>query len=160
MPSFDIVSEVDHHELSNGVDQTNRELQNRFDFQGVDASYALEKNQIVCLAPSDFQVQQMLDILRQKLVKRGLDAKSLDPQDIESNVQQAKMVVQIKEGIEQSFAKKLTKMIKDQKFKVQSSIQGEQVRVTGKKRDDLQEVIAFLREQDLDLPLQFNNFRD
>jgi cyclic-di-GMP-binding protein len=160
MPSFDVVNEIDHHELSNALDQANRDLQNRFDFQGVDAAFAMADKAIELTAPSDFQVQQMGDILKQKIAKRDIDTKVLDPQDIGVSVHQAKQVVKLKEGIDQPTAKKITKMIKDQKFKVQASIQGEQVRVTGKKRDDLQAVMTFLREAPLDVPLQFNNFRD
>lgn len=160
MPSFDVVSELDHQECKNAVDQANRELSTRFDFQGIDASFTLEKNDIVVKAPSDFQVQQMLDIIKQKCVKRGIEAKALDPQAIEKSVHEAKCVVKLKEGIDKVLAKKIVKMIKDQKLKVQAATQGEQVRVTGKKRDDLQEVIAFLREADVELPLQFENFRD
>ena len=160
MPSFDTVSEIDHHELSNAVDQANRDLGNRFDFQNVDAKYALADKCIELTAPSDFQVQQMGDILKQKIAKRDIDVKALDFQAITSSIHQAKQEVKLKEGIDQATAKKITKMIKDQKFKVQASIQGEQVRITGKKRDDLQTVMAFLREAPVDAPLQFTNFRD
>lgn len=160
MPSFDIVSEIDHHELSNAVDQANRELDNRFDFKGVDAKYVLEKDHILLRAPSDFQVQQMLPILQDKLIKRGLDIKVLDVQPLETNLSEARQKAVIREGISQENGKKMTKLIKDSKLKVQASIQGDQVRVAGKKRDELQSVMSLLKEQELDLALQFKNFRD
>ena len=160
MPSFDIVSEIDHHELANAVDQANRELGNRFDFKGVDASYQQEKDYILLRAPSDFQVQQMLPLLQDKLVKRGLDIKILEVQPLETNLSEARQKALIREGISQDMGKKITKLIKNSKLKVQASIQGEQVRVTGKKRDDLQSVMSLLKEQILDLALQFKNFRD
>ncbi len=160
MPSFDIVSEIDHHEMANAIDQANRELDNRFDFKGVDASYQQEKDHVLLRAPSDFQVQQMLPLLQDKLVKRGLDIKILEVQPLETNLSEARQKVLIREGISQDMGKKMTKLIKDSKLKVQSSIQGDQVRVTGKKRDDLQSVMSLLKEQALDLALQFKNFRD
>lgn len=161
MPSFDIVSKVDKHELENAVDQANREIKSRFDFKGVDASFDLEGGDKINLkAPSDFQIKQMDDILRGKLVKRDIDVRSLDPQPIEKNLSEARQTINVVQGIPADKAKKITKMIKDKKLKVQPSIQGEQVRVTGKKRDDLQEVMSFLRESELELALQFENFRD
>ncbi|MBB72563.1 MAG: YajQ family cyclic di-GMP-binding protein [Legionellales bacterium] len=160
MPSFDIVSKVDKHELANAVDQANRELQNRFDFKGVDAKYTLTDKNIVLEAPSDFQLKQMKDILAGKFTKRELDVRSLTYQDPEVNLSQAKQAADIVQGLSQETAKKLVKTIKESKLKVQASIQGEQVRVTGKKRDDLQDVIAMLREADVEVPLQFENFRD
>lgn len=160
MPSFDIVCEVDQHEVANAVDQANRELTTRFDFKGIDASFELKDNEITARAPSDFQVQQMQDILKSKMTKRDIDVKALDYQDINAQLHQATQVIQVKQGIDQPTAKKIVKLIKDQKMKVQASVQGDQVRVTGKKRDDLQAAIAMLKEQDLDLPLQFQNFRD
>lgn len=160
MPSFDIVSEIDHHELTNAIDQANRELENRFDFKGVDAVYELNKDHVLLRAPSDFQVHQMLPILQDKLVKRGLDIKVLDVQPLETNLSEARQKALIKEGISQEIGKKMTKLIKDSKLKVQASIQGDQVRVTGKKRDDLQEVMSLLKSQELELALQFKNFRD
>lgn len=160
MPSFDVVSNVDSHELSNAVDQANRELSTRFDFKGVNAKFTLNKEEIQLSAPSDFQLKQMDDILRKKLVSRGLDARSLEYKDPDVNLSEARQTLKVKQGIAQDAAKKITKAIKEEKFKVQASIQGDQVRITGKKRDDLQAVIAYLREQDFDLPLQFENFRD
>jgi len=160
MPSFDIVSKVDNHELTNAVDQANREVTNRFDFKGSNASFALTEENITLKAPSDFQLTQMLDILNAKLSKRGIDVRVLECKDPEVSLHEARQVVIVKQGIEKEMGKKIIKLIKDQKFKVQAQIQEDQVRVTGKKRDDLQEVIAHLRESKLDLPLQFENFRD
>lgn len=160
MPSFDIVCELDQHEMTNAVDQANREVANRFDFKGTDARYELNKGAIKLLAETEFQLQQMMDILRTKLTKRNIDLGHIK---VETPVLQHKSAVQtvtLQEGISADIAKKIVKLIKDQKFKVQASIQGEQVRVTGKKRDDLQEVIGYLRQAEVGLPLQFNNFRD
>lgn len=160
MPSFDIVSEVDQQEVSNAVDQANRELKNRFDFKGVEAMFELKDQKITATAPSDFQVQQMQDILKNKISKRDIDVQALDFQPINAQLHQATQIVDVKQGIDQPTAKKIVKIIKDKKFKVQASVQGDQVRVNSKKRDDLQQVIAMLKEENLDLPLQFNNFRD
>jgi len=161
MPTFDIVSEVDVHEVRNAMEQSNKEVGTRFDFKGIDASFALAKvNEITLTAEVDFQLQQMLEILRGKLVKRGVDVKSLSEGDVQLSGQRATLAVTVQQGIESDIARKLVKQIKDKKLKVQTAIQGDKLRVTGKKRDDLQEVIAFLRELPLDIPLQFNNFRD
>lgn len=161
MPSFDIVSEVDTHELTNAVDQANRELKTRFDFRNVEASFALDGAVVTLRAPSDFQVQQMLDILRGRLVARGIDLRAIDAGDIEANLAEARQKVTIKQGIEQAAAKKLIARIKAAKLKVEAQINGEKIRVTGKKRDDLQAAIALLRgAEDVELPLQFDNFRD
>ena len=160
MPSFDIVSEVDKHELTNAVDQMNREIANRFDFKGSDAKVTLKELEMNLEADSDFQLKQMRDIMVNKLSKRGIDNRSLDRGKVEERGLRAYQTITVKHGIDKEDAKKITKMIKDKKFKVQAAIQGEQVRVTGKKRDELQAVMAFLKESDLDLPLQFNNFRD
>ena len=160
MPTFDIESKVDTHELANAVDQANRELTTRFDFKGVDAKFELAEEAITLTAPDEFQTSQMQDILSSKLAKRGISAQALDPQPLDKNLAQAKLVIKIKQGIEQASAKKIVKFIKDNKFKVQASIQGEQIRVNGKKRDDLQAVMAALKEDDFDIPLQFGNFRD
>ncbi|MCV6611574.1 MAG: YajQ family cyclic di-GMP-binding protein [Amphritea sp.] len=160
MPSFDIVSELDMHEVNNAVDQANRELGNRYDFNKVDASFELSGEVITLQAEVDFQLQQMLDILRNKLVSRKVDIKSLDIADPHTANMRARQLVNLKQGLDQPLAKKIVKLIKDSKLKVQSQVQGDQVRVTGKKRDDLQQVMALLREADLELPLQFNNFRD
>jgi len=161
MPSFDIVSEVDLHEVNNALDQANREVGTRFDFKGVDARFSLtESSDISVSAEVDFQVHQMLDILRGKLVKRGIDVKALKEGDIEVSGQKATMLVKLQQGIDSELARKMVKMVKDTKLKVQTAIQGDKLRVTGKKRDDLQNVIAILKDAKIDLPLQFNNFRD
>lgn len=160
MPSFDVVSEVDKHELSNAVDQANREIDNRFDFKGSNAKYVLNDTTVTLTAPSDFQVKQMQDILETKIAKRGLDVLCLEFGEMNTNLSEAKIEAKLKEGIDKDTAKKITKAIKDSKIKVQASIQGEKLRVNGKKRDDLQETIAFLKEQSFNLPLQFDNFRD
>ncbi len=160
MPSFDVVSKVDEHELSNAVDQANREISTRFDFRGTDARVELEKNTLTLLAPTDFQVKQVDEILCSKLAKRQIDIRSLDYGKVEVSLHEARQKVEVSQGIASEKAKKLVKIIRDKGLKVQAAIQGEQVRVTGKKRDDLQEVIAFLRGVEFDLPLQFENFRD
>ncbi len=161
MPSFDIVSEVDMHEVNNAIDQANREVGTRFDFKGVDAKFELtESSDISVNAEVDFQVHQMLDILRGKLVKRGIDIKAIKEGDVEVVGQKATMPVKLQQGIESELARKIVKMVKETKMKVQTAIQGDKLRVTGKKRDDLQNVIAMLKDAKLDIPLQFNNFRD
>ena len=161
MPSFDIVSEVDMHEISNALDQANREVGTRFDFKGVSAKFELtEESAISVSAEVDFQVRQMLEILRAKLVKRNVDWKSLQEGEVATTGQKAEMLVKIQQGIESDIARKIVKMVKESKIKVQSAIQGEKLRVSGKKRDDLQQVIALLKESNLDIPLQYDNFRD
>ncbi|MCU7804714.1 MAG: YajQ family cyclic di-GMP-binding protein [Candidatus Thiodiazotropha sp. (ex Lucinoma borealis)] len=160
MPSFDIVSEVDLQEVRNAVDQANREIGTRFDFKGVDAKFEQSDSDITLRAEQEFQLNQMMDILRQKLVKRKVDIAAMDIKDPETSLNAARQVVVIKQGIEIDVAKKMVKEIKSSKLKVQAQIQGEQVRVTGKKRDDLQQVIAFIRDKDYGLPLQYQNFRD
>jgi uncharacterized protein YajQ (UPF0234 family) len=161
MPSFDVVSEVDLHEVNNAIDQANREVDTRFDFKGVDAKFTLnEASTVEISAEAEFQVQQMLDILRGKLVKRGIDTKALKEGSVEMSGQRATMQVTVQQGIDSDLARKIVKMVKETKIKVQTAIQGEKLRVTGKKRDDLQGVIAMLKEAKLDIPLQYNNFRD
>jgi len=160
MPSFDVVSEVDLQEVRNAVVQANREVGTRFDFKGVDASFELTGADILLRANEVFQLKQMMDILRQKLVKRQVDVGSMDEKKPENNLNAARQQVSMKQGIETMLAKSLVKEIKQAKIKVQAQIQGEQVRVTGKKRDDLQQVIALLKGKDYGLPLQFTNFRD
>ncbi|MEH6651852.1 MAG: YajQ family cyclic di-GMP-binding protein [Motiliproteus sp.] len=160
MPSFDVVSELDLHEVSNAVDQANREVGTRYDFKGVNASFESTDSDITMSADGDFQLQQMRDILIAKLVKRKIEAKALDFNPPAKSGMQVKQQVVLKQGLDQPTAKKIVKMIKDKKMKVQAAIQGDQVRITGKKRDDLQQAMAVLREADLDAPLQFNNFRD
>jgi len=161
MPSFDIVSEIDKHELTNAIDQANREIGNRFDFRGTDARVEQSDKILTIHADSDFQIDQVLDILRLKLVKRGIEVSCLEVKDSVGNGKMRKQDVIIREGIDKDLSRKIVKMIKDSKAKVQSAVQGESVRVTGKKRDDLQGVMALLRDNDkVDMPLQFNNFRD
>ncbi|MDH5358774.1 MAG: YajQ family cyclic di-GMP-binding protein [Gammaproteobacteria bacterium] len=161
MPSFDIVSEVDKHELTNAVDQTNREIKNRFDLRGTDARVEQSDKLLTLHADSDFQLEQVLDILRMKLVKRSIEVRCLEVKDSVGNGKMRKQDVVIREGIDKDLSRKIVKMIKDSKAKVQAAVQGDSVRVTGKKRDDLQGVMATLRDNDnIDMPLQFNNFRD
>jgi len=160
MPSFDIVSELDMHEVTNAVDQSNRELQMRYDFKGVDAQFEQTESTVTLQAEVDFQLQQMMDVLKTKMTGRKIDIRCLEVKDPEKANMRARQEVILKQGLDQPLAKKIVKMIKDAKLKVQAQVQGEQVRVTGKKRDDLQSVMAMLRESDLELPLQFNNFRD
>jgi cyclic-di-GMP-binding protein len=161
MPSFDIVSEVDMHELNNAMDQSNREVGTRFDFKGVDASFELNKDSdITITAEADFQIQQMLEMLRSKMVKRGVDVKSLKEGEVKMVGQKASMIVTVQQGIEADIARKIVKAVKEAKLKVQTAIQGEKLRVTGKKRDDLQQVIALLKEGNYGIPLQYDNFRD
>jgi uncharacterized protein YajQ (UPF0234 family) len=161
MPSFDVVSEVDMHEVNNALDQANREVGTRFDFKGIAAEFTLnDSSDIVVTAEVDFQVRQMLEILRAKLVKRNVDTKSLQEGEIQTSGQKATMVVKIQQGIESELARKIVKLVKETKIKVQTAIQGEKLRVTGKSRDDLQQVIAMLRDANLGIPLQFENFRD
>lgn len=160
MPSFDIVSEIDKHELANAVDQTNREVDNRFDFKGSEARVEQEDAALLLHAQSDFQIRQMREILYPRMAKRGIDIKCLEEEDIETANMRCRQRVKVRQGIDKDLAKEIVKRLKDSKIKVQAAVQGEQVRVTGKKRDDLQEAIALLRGADLGMPLQFNNFRD
>ncbi|MDR7133377.1 uncharacterized protein YajQ (UPF0234 family) [Lysobacter niastensis] len=160
MPSFDVISEVDQHELTNAVDQANRELGTRFDFKGVDAKFVLEDQVITQSAPSDFQVKQMTDILRARLVARSIDSRCLEFGDIETNLAGARQKVTVKQGIERELAKKIQGAIKDAKLKVDTQINGDKLRVIGKKRDDLQAAIALLRGAEFERPLQYDNFRD
>lgn len=160
MPSFDVVSEVDMHELSNAVDQCNREVNTRFDFKGSDAKVEQKEGELTLSAENEFQLQQMMDILHIKMVKRGVDIGSLDVSEPETANMRAKQKVIVRQGIDKELARKITKLIKEEKLKVQAAIQGEQVRVTGKKRDDLQSVMAMLKGQKLDMPVQYTNFRD
>ena len=160
MPSFDVVSEVDFHEVTNAVDQANRELQTRFDFRGVEAKFERKEDVVRITAEADIQLDQMIDILRTKLVKRSIDPRVIDIGDQEHVGKLLHKNIKIQEGIESLLAKKIVKMIKDKKMKVQAAIQGEKVRITGKKRDDLQRVMSMLKEEEIDTPLQYNNFRD
>ena len=160
MPSFDVVSEIDTHELTNAVDQALRELTQRFDFKGTDSTFELEETTVTMTAPADFQLKQMLDILKLRIAKRGIDVACLDVKDAEVNLARAKQLVILKHGIDADAGRKVSRLIKDSKLKVQAQIQGDKVRIVGKKRDDLQDAIAFLRKSDVGVPLQFNNFRD
>ncbi len=160
MPSFDVVSEVDHHELTNAIDQANREIGTRYDFKGSNASIAQAGNQLTLEAESEFQLQQMAPILKEKMSKRGIDVACLEFGDIVEMNKRARQAVRVREGLDRDVARKMVKLIKDSKLKVQAAIQGEQLRVNGKKRDDLQQVMQMLRDASLGIPLQFNNFRD
>jgi hypothetical protein len=161
MPSFDIVSEIDKHELTNAVDQANRELKNRFDFRGTEAKVEQSDKVLTLFADSDFQLEQLMDILRLKLVKRGIELGCLEVNDSVGYGKMRKQDVIVREGIDKDLSRKIVKLIKDSKIKVQAAVQGDSVRVTGKKRDELQEVIAMLKaEETIEMPLQFNNFRD
>ena len=160
MPSFDIVSEVNLQEVRNAVDQAVRELKLRFDFRGVDAGFLLEGETITVWAQEEFQVQQLVDILQDKMTRRDVDIGALDPRPIEASGKQKRQPFGLKQGIDHDAGKRIVKTVKDAKLKVQSQIQGDKVRITGKKRDDLQAIIAKLKEGDFGLPLQFNNFRD
>jgi len=160
MPSFDVVSEVDQHELSNAVDQANREVSTRFDFKGSGSNFELSDLVISMNSGSEFQLQQMYDILCNKLVKRGVDIACLEKDEPVIQARTATQSITVKQGIDTTVAKKLVKLIKESKTRVQAAIQGEQLRITGKKRDDLQQVISLLKDADTDTPLQYKNFRD
>ncbi len=160
MPSFDTVSEVDHHELSNAIDQANREIWTRYDFKGSGARIEQTDNQLSLIAESEFQIKQMMPILKEKMSKRGIDVSCLEFSDIVEMNKSASQQVLVKEGLDQDLARKIVRLIKDSKIKVQVAIQGDQVRVSGKKRDNLQQIMQLLREANLGIPLQFNNFRD
>jgi uncharacterized protein YajQ (UPF0234 family) len=160
MPSFDVVSEINTHELTNAVDQAMRELEQRFDFKGSDAKFELEETTVTMTASADFQLKQMLDILKLRIAKRGIDIGCLEVKDPEVTLASAKQQVILKHGIDADTGKQVSRLIKDSKLKVQAQIQGDKVRVTGKKRDDLQDAIALLKKSALGIPLQFDNFRD
>ena len=160
MPSFDVVSEVDQHELTNAVDQAQKEIQNRYDFKGTSANAEIAESAIVLTADSDFQIQQMHPIVYTKLSSRKIDIMCLEAGKVESSGKGVKQRLTVKQGIDKETAKKAVAKIKESKMKVQASIQGEQLRVTGKKRDDLQQAMKLLKDADLGLPMQFQNFRD
>ncbi len=160
MPAFDIVSEVDMHEVTNAVDQADRELANRFDLKGTSAKFELNKAVITLTADADFQLKQMLDILEGKFIKRSVDPACLELSEPQGAGKSVSQTATLKQGLDAALSKKIVKLIKDKKIKVQAAIQGDKVRVTGKKRDDLQQVIALLKETKFDMPLQYNNFRD
>jgi len=160
MPSFDIVSEFDKHEISNAIDQANKEVGTRFDFKGTDSKFELTEDKLVMISESNFQLQQMFSIVCAKLSRRGIDIACMDVGTPKPGGKTVRQEITLKQGVDSALAKKIVKLIKDKKLKVQAAIQGEQVRVTGKNRDDLQDVIKLLREENLEMPLQFNNFRD
>ena len=160
MPSFDIVSKTDKHELSNAVDQAKRDLENRYDLRGTNARFELGDFVVTQFAPSEYQLDQLLDMLRTRLAKRGIDLRCLEIAEVESNLAEARRTITIKQGIEQAQAKMIIAKLKEAKIKVDTQINADKLRVSGKKRDDLQLAIALLRNADLELPLQFENFRD
>jgi hypothetical protein len=160
VPSFDVVSEIDLHELTNAVDQTNREVTNRFDFKGSGAKVTQAGHELTLVAQTEFQVQQMRDILITRIAKRGIDTACLDMAEVQVHGSETRQIVTARHGIDKELGKEVQKVIKDSKLKVQAAIQGDQVRVTGKQRDDLQDVIALLRKNTFALPLQYTNFRD
>ena len=160
MPSFDVVSDFDAHEAANAVDQANREVNTRFDFKGTGSSFGLDDQVISLRSGSEFQLQQMLDILRQKLAKRGIDIACMDAQEPEITGSEARQQVILRRGIDSELARNLVKRVKASKIKVQAAIQGDKLRISGKKRDDLQATIQLLKDADISLPLQYENFRD
>jgi uncharacterized protein YajQ (UPF0234 family) len=160
MPSFDIVSEFDKHEVKNAIDQANKEVSTRFDFKGSDSTFELTEDKLVMISESTFQLQQMFSIVCSKLSRRGIDIACMEVADPKGSGKMMRQEIILKQGLDTVLAKKIVKLIKDKKMKVQAAIQGEQVRVTGKKRDDLQEVIQMLRDEKLEMPLQFSNFRE
>ncbi len=160
MPSFDVVSEVDMHQLTNAVDQASRIIQNRFDFKGVAASFERQERSVLMTAEADIQLQQMEDMLRSALVKCGIDPAAMEVAEPVASGKQVKQTATLRHGLDSQQCKDLVKRIKETKLKVQAQIQGDQVRVSAKKRDDLQQVIALLKGLEFEQPLQFNNFRD
>ena len=160
MPSFDVVSDFDSHEASNAIDQANREVNTRFDFKGTGSKYSLDGQVVSMTSQTDFQLQQMLDILRQKLAKRSIDIGCMQEEEPEFSGSEARQKITLRRGIDTPLARDMVKKIKSTKIKVQTAIQGDKLRVSGKKRDDLQAVISLLKEEDVDLPLQYENFRD
>jgi uncharacterized protein YajQ (UPF0234 family) len=160
MPSFDVVSKIDMHELTNAVDQTNREIGNRFDFKGTNSKVERTEETLTLIAPSAFQVNQIRDILNMRVAKRGIDVRALEYGEMKESTGEARQEAKIRQGIDADTARKIVKLVKDSKLKVQAQIQGDQLRVSGKKKDDLQQVIALIRNSKLELPLQFTNFRD
>tara|TARA_B110000444_G_C18835088_1_gene595482 strand:- start:1978 stop:2460 length:483 start_codon:yes stop_codon:yes gene_type:complete len=160
MPSFDVVSEVDVHQLTNAVDQSNRIVITRFDFKGIDAFFERQERTVTITAEAEFQIEQMLDMLRTALVKCDIDPRSMECQDPEATGKLVRQSIELRHGLDPELCKKLVKKVKEMKLKVQSQIQGDQVRVIGKKRDELQQVMTMLRGLDIEQPLQFSNFRD
>ncbi len=160
MPSFDVVSDFDSHEARNAVDQANREVNTRFDFKGTGSKYSLDGQVISMTTQTDFQLKQMLDILRQKLAKRSIDVGCIKEEEPEFSGSEARQKIVLRRGIDTPLARDMVKKIKSTKIKVQAAIQGDKLRVSGKKRDDLQAIISMLKDEDVDLPLQYENFRD
>lgn len=160
MPSFDIVSEIDEHEVTNAVDQANREVGTRFDFKGTDSRYEQKELVLTMTAQSEFQLKQMLDIITLRLTKRGIDVKCMKLDPVVVSGQKATQVITLRAGIDSELGKKVQRIVKDSKIKVQAALQDKQVRVTGKSRDDLQSIMALIRGSKLDMPMQFTNFRD
>lgn len=161
MPSFDIVSEIDMNEVRHATDNTKREISTRYDFRGVETVVEFKDEKVKLVAEGEYQVSQMTDILRSQCTKRGLDAKAMNSSGkVDITGKKHTLLIDFKQGLEQELAKKIVKLIKEGKYKVQSSIQGDKVRITGKKRDDLQQVMQVLKQADLEQPLQYNNFRD
>lgn len=160
MPSFDVVSELNMHEVVNAVDQATRELEQRYDFKGTGSTFELVDATVTLKAQVDFQLKQMLEILKLRVAKRGIDIACMEIKDPEIALNAARQTVILRQGIDSDLARKIVKLVKDSKLKVQAAIQGEKVRITGKQRDDLQTAIAMLRKEKLDLPLQYVNFRD
>ena len=160
MPSFDVVSEIDHHELKNALDQANREIGTRYDFKGSNSKIDQSGSELTLEAESEFQIKQMVPILKEKMSKREIDVDCLEFADIVEMNKRARQQVSVREGLDKDLARKMVKLIKDSKIKEQAAIQGDQLRINGKKRDDLQQVMQLLREAKLGIPLQFNNFRD
>jgi cyclic-di-GMP-binding protein len=160
MPSFDVVSELNAHEVANATDQANRELTQRFDFKDTGARFELAELTVTLHAQVDFQLKQMLEILKLRLAKRGIDVACLEVKEPQIALSAARQEIVLRHGIDQETGKKISRLIKDSKLKVQASLQADKVRITGKQRDDLQAAIALLRKSALELPVQFNNFRD
>jgi uncharacterized protein YajQ (UPF0234 family) len=160
MPSFDVVSELNMHEVVNAVDQATRELEQRYDFKGTDASFELVESTVTLKAQVDFQLKQMLEILKLRITKRGIDITCMEVKDPQITLNAAKQDVILRQGIDADLARKIVRIIKDSKIKVQAAIQGEKLRISGKSRDDLQSAIALLRKEKLEMPLQYVNFRD
>ncbi len=160
MPSFDIVSEFDNHEVKNAIDQANKEVTTRFDFKGSNSNFELTDDKLIMISESTFQLQQMFSVVCSKLSRRGIDVGCMEVGDAKGSGKLMRQEITLKQGLDSLLAKKIVKLIKDKKLKVQAAIQGDKVRVTGKNRDDLQEVIQMLRDEKLEMPLQYENFRD
>jgi len=160
MPSFDIISEFDNHEVKNAIDQANKEVTTRFDFKGTNSNFELTDDKLIMISESTFQLQQMFSVVCSKLSRRGIDVGCMEVGDPKGSGKMMRQEITLKQGLDSLFAKKIVKLIKDKQLKVQAAIQGDKVRVTGKKRDDLQEVIQILRDEKLEMPLQYDNFRD